>query len=114
MKALRNTLVAFLTIGSVALAATNTLARLGGSDSDAVTLAGNRPAAQSSQPNMAVQYGGQKTCPVTDEKLGKMGPPVQVTIKGQTIFVCCRGCVKTVQGDPDQYLAKVLRERGGR
>ena len=114
MKALRNTLVAVLTIGSVALAATNTLARLGGSGGYGATIADNRPAAQNSPPNLAVQYGGQKTCPVTDEKLGKMGPPVQVTIKGQTIYVCCRGCVKTVQGDPDQYLAKVLRERGGR
>lgn len=58
-------------------------------------------------------YGGQKTCPVTDEPLGSMGPPVPVTVKGQTIYVCCQGCVETVQADPDLYLAKVMRERSG-
>ena len=58
-------------------------------------------------------YGGQKTCPVTDEALGSMGPPIPVTVKGQTIFVCCQGCVAEVQGDPDVYLAKVMRERNG-
>ena len=114
MKALRTTLVAFLTIGSVALAATSTLARLSGSVGYGATTADNRPVAQNLLSTGADQYGGQKTCPVTDEKLGKMGPAVPVTIKGQTIYICCPGCMKTVQGDPDQYIAKVMRERSGR
>jgi len=58
-------------------------------------------------------YGGQKTCPVTGEALGSMGPPVPVTVKGQTIYVCCQGCVESVQSDPDLYIAKVMRERTG-
>jgi len=58
-------------------------------------------------------YGGQKTCPVTDEPLGSMGPPVPVTVKGRTIYVCCQGCVETVERDPDVYLAKAMRERSG-
>ena len=59
-------------------------------------------------------YGGQKTCPVMGEELGSMGPPIPVTVKGQTVYVCCRGCVSKVQRDPDTYLAKVMAERAGR
>lgn len=70
------------------------------------------PMAQQNPP-AADGYGGQKTCPVTDEALGSMGPPIPVTVKGQTIFVCCQGCVESVQSDPDAYLAKVMRERSG-
>lgn len=58
-------------------------------------------------------YGGQKTCPVMGEALGAMGPPVPVTVKGQTIYVCCKGCAKKVLNDPDAYLAKVAAERVG-
>lgn len=56
-------------------------------------------------------YGGQKTCPVSGEALGSMGPPVPVTVQGQTIYVCCKGCVKAVQDDPEKYIAKVNDER---
>ncbi len=59
-------------------------------------------------------YGGQKTCPVTGEPLGGMGPAIPVSIKGQTIYVCCRGCVAKVQRDPDTFLRKVEAERGQR
>lgn len=58
-------------------------------------------------------YGGQKTCPVMDEPLGSMGPAIPVTVRGQTIYVCCRGCASKVQRDPDRYLAKVTAERAG-
>ena len=58
-------------------------------------------------------YGGQKTCPVTGEKLGSMGPALPVTVQGQTIYVCCPGCVAKVQRDPDAYLRKVNAERTG-
>ena len=61
----------------------------------------------------AAAYGGQKTCPVTDEPLGSMGDAIPVNVKGQTIYVCCAGCVDSVQSDPDLYLAKVMRERSG-
>jgi len=65
------------------------------------------------KPPAAAALGGQKTCPVTGEPLGSMGPPVPVTVKGQTIYVCCAGCADTVQAEPDLYLAKVMQERGG-
>lgn len=56
-------------------------------------------------------YGGQNTCPVTGEDLGSMGPAIPVTVRGQTIYVCCRGCAADVQRDPDPYLAKVQAGR---
>ena len=58
-------------------------------------------------------YGGQKTCPVTGEDLGSMGPPIPASVKGQTVYVCCRGCVAKLQRDPDAFLAKVMADRAG-
>ena len=49
----------------------------------------------------------QKTCPVTDEALGSMGAPVKVSLKGQTVFLCCAGCEEELKKDPDKYLAKL-------
>lgn len=46
-----------------------------------------------------------------DEELGAHGNPIPVTVRGQAIYVCCQGCVKQVQADPDKYLAKVAAER---
>lgn len=58
-------------------------------------------------------YGGQKLCPVTGDELGSMGAPIPVTVRGRTIWLCCRGCVTKVQRDPDKYLRKVEAERAG-
>jgi hypothetical protein len=59
----------------------------------------------------AAPYGGQKTCPVTGEELGSMGEPVPVTLKGKTVYVCCRGCAGKAQAEPDKTLAAVAAER---
>lgn len=58
-------------------------------------------------------YGGQRTCPVTGEALGGMGPPVPVTLNGQTVYVCCKACVAKAQRDPDASLRKVQADRAG-
>ena len=58
----------------------------------------------------AIASKSQRTCPVTGEELGSMGKPIPVTVKGETILVCCQGCVKKVQANPDKYLAKVHAE----
>lgn len=63
---------------------------------------------QSAAPN-----GGQRTCPVTGEELGSMGPAIPVAVNGQTIYVCCEGCVQKVQRNPDSFIAKVIKERAG-
>lgn len=65
-------------------------------------------------PPTAAKYGGQRTCPVMGDVLGEMGEPIPVSVKGQTVFVCCKGCVAKVQRDPDKYLAIANAERGGR
>ncbi len=43
--------------------------------------------------------------PVTGEPLDSMGGAIPVTVQGQTLYVCCQGCVKKVKGDPDRYIA---------
>lgn len=71
-----------------------------------------QPAGATSAPaGQALSYGGQKTCPVTGEALGSMGQPVPVTVKGQTVYVCCRGCATKAQADPDKTLAAVAADR---
>jgi hypothetical protein len=55
---------------------------------------------------------GQKFCAVQEGiRLGAMGPPVKVEIKGQPVFLCCKGCVEKAQKDPDQTLAQVEKLR---
>ena len=50
----------------------------------------------------------QEWCVVmTDERLGSMGPPVKLTIKGETVFICCKGCKKSAEAKPDETLAKL-------
>lgn len=55
----------------------------------------------------------QTTCPVTGEKLGSMGQPVPVSVKGETIYVCCQSCVDAVRAEPDKYLTIVRSQRAG-
>jgi hypothetical protein len=55
----------------------------------------------------------QKYCPVSDELLGAMAKPVKITVKGQTVFLCCSGCEESIKKDPDKYLAK-LKKRAGK
>ena len=50
----------------------------------------------------------QEWCVVsTDERLGAMGPPLKLDIKGQPVFVCCKGCKRKAEADPDKTLKTV-------
>jgi hypothetical protein len=50
----------------------------------------------------------QEWCVVqTDERLGAMGAPIKLDVKGQTVFVCCKSCKKKAEADPDKTLAKL-------
>jgi hypothetical protein len=54
----------------------------------------------------------QELCPIQEERLGAMGKPLKVTVKDkdgkeQAVFVCCKGCVKDVEKNPEKALAKV-------
>jgi hypothetical protein len=55
----------------------------------------------------------QKICPVTDEPLGVMGMPIKVTVKGQPVFVCCKGCDEEALDRPDETLRKVEQFKKG-
>ena len=49
----------------------------------------------------------------SDNRLGVMGVPYKIMIKDQPVFLCCKGCAKDAQKDPDKTLAKVkeLKEK---
>jgi YHS domain-containing protein len=51
----------------------------------------------------------QKVCPVSGEALGKMGAPLKMEVKGQTVFLCCGGCKDKLLASPDEYLAKIKK-----
>lgn len=51
---------------------------------------------------------GQAKCPVMDETLGSMGQPIKLLVGGKPLFLCCKGCIKKVQADPEKYLAMIL------
>ena len=54
----------------------------------------------------------QGVCPVSGERLGSMGKPMKVTVKGQTVFLCCPGCEEDLRKEPDKFLQKVKTGRG--
>ncbi len=49
----------------------------------------------------------QELCPVMDEPLGEMGVPLRVTGLGQDVFLCCKGCLKLLEKEPEKYLKKL-------
>lgn len=50
----------------------------------------------------------QEWCVVSDdERLGSMGAPIKLMIKETPVFVCCKGCKKKAESDPDKTLAKL-------
>jgi hypothetical protein len=49
----------------------------------------------------------QRICPVSGNPLGSMGKPVEVTVKGRRVFLCCDGCREEIEKEPDKYLAKI-------
>ena len=47
----------------------------------------------------------QRTCAVQDGvRLGSMGKPVKVTVKGKDVFLCCEGCRDAALKDPEKTL----------
>ncbi len=54
----------------------------------------------------------QKVCAVNEEEgkpvhLGSMGAPIKMVVKGKTAFLCCEGCVKDMEQDPEKYMARI-------
>ncbi|MEO6807845.1 MAG: hypothetical protein ABI353_01850 [Isosphaeraceae bacterium] len=56
----------------------------------------------------------QKVCPVgfdpadpAEGHLGSMKKPFKKVVDGKIVFLCCKGCQKDFDADPDTFLAKV-------
>ena len=49
----------------------------------------------------------QKVCPISGDNLGDMGVPIKVTLKDQTVLLCCGGCKKQALAEPEVTLAKI-------
>lgn len=53
-----------------------------------------------------VSIAAQAVCPVTKQPLGAHGTPVKIEMDGQTVFVCCQGCVDQVKRNAEMYLSR--------
>lgn len=56
----------------------------------------------------------QEWCVISDdERLGSMGAPIKLMIKDQAVFICCAGCKRKAESDPEKTLAKLaeLKEK---
>jgi hypothetical protein len=50
----------------------------------------------------------QRFCVIQeDSRLGAMGTPIKLDVKGRTVFVCCRGCRTDALADPNKTLARL-------
>ena len=54
---------------------------------------------------------GNRTCPVTGEKIQQQGK-VTIKYKGKIYNLCCAGCVKQFKRDPEKYLGKMKKGQG--
>lgn len=46
-------------------------------------------------------------CPISGEKLGTMGEPVNHIVGNRLVRLCCKGCVKSVDQNPEKVIAKL-------
>jgi len=53
----------------------------------------------------------QRVCPVTAKALGSMGVPYKITLRGQPVLLCCKGCAGKAKRNPDETLQEVTRLR---
>jgi uncharacterized protein (TIGR03000 family) len=54
----------------------------------------------------------QRLCAVQEQvRLGAVGKPFKVTIKGQSVFLCCEACLTRAQNNPDQTLEQVKKNK---
>ena len=50
----------------------------------------------------------QEWCVISDEQeLGAMKAPIKLDIGGQPVFICCAGCKRKAEANPEATLAKV-------
>jgi hypothetical protein len=60
------------------------------------------------EPQDSAAAKAQGYCPVmTESALGSMGPPIKVSVAGEAVYVCCKGCGKKAQANAEKTLATV-------
>jgi len=47
----------------------------------------------------------QKVCPVMGGPLGDMGGAIKVTGLERDVYICCKGCLRRLEANPQKYLA---------
>ncbi|MAE28699.1 MAG: hypothetical protein CMJ87_06905 [Planctomycetes bacterium] len=47
------------------------------------------------------------TCPISKEKLGSMGKPIDLVVEGRLVRLCCKGCIKALTKNPASAIAQV-------
>jgi YHS domain-containing protein len=52
------------------------------------------------------------TCPISGEKLGAMGEPVNLVVGNRLVRLCCSGCERSVNADPGKTIAKLNAAAG--
>jgi Cu(I)/Ag(I) efflux system membrane fusion protein len=62
-------------------------------------------------PTESMSVEQQKTCPVTNAKLGSMGDPIPVQLASRKVWVCCPNCPEKLKAEPAKYLARLKPER---
>ncbi|OGX08318.1 MAG: hypothetical protein A2Z88_05750 [Omnitrophica WOR_2 bacterium GWA2_47_8] len=50
---------------------------------------------------------GNKICPISGKQVGEMGEIVKVEHNGKVYNLCCPGCLKDFQADPESYIKKL-------
>jgi Cu(I)/Ag(I) efflux system membrane fusion protein len=55
----------------------------------------------------------QEYCPVLGTRLGGMGTPVKLTLRGQAVFICCKGCEAKARSDEGKTLDKAMKQSRG-
>ncbi len=50
--------------------------------------------AQEQQRRDQLRIAVQEICPISGQKLGSMGTPIKVKVGEETVFLCCKGCLK--------------------
>jgi Cu(I)/Ag(I) efflux system membrane fusion protein len=57
--------------------------------------------------NLSVEE--QQNCPVTQAKLGSMGPPLAAEIEGGRVWTCCKACPPKLKASPARYLSEATQ-----
>ena len=99
-------------IGGREVTLTYQIASVPGTDRRGVRLTAAATVPLSAAQETAAAVEKQAVCPVSGQALGSMGAPIPVVVSGETVYVCCQGCVAPVKAEPAKYLAMVSG-RGG-